>query len=226
MRVTDDLGPLLCRRPRGYELLVPAGLWRELSPSQRSAILRHELAHYRRGDVWKSLAAHVLALPQWFNPLVWLAVRRFDEAAEWACDLAATQGQPRATDYARALVRLGEAVTQHASYSPAAHGRTLAVRVRRLLSSGTLEDSIMKKIALMAAAAALVVVGIVRVELVAREPKTDDNVVEGAPQTPSAEAAANDSRDLLAAATDAAQGAIQSRAGQLPRGGGSGSEGV
>ena len=57
LRVTAGLGPLLCRLPRGYELLVPEPLWRELDADQRRAILRHELAHYRRGDVWKSLAA-------------------------------------------------------------------------------------------------------------------------------------------------------------------------
>jgi beta-lactamase regulating signal transducer with metallopeptidase domain len=205
LRVTGDLGPLLCRRLRGYELLVPAGLWRDLSQSQRAAILRHELAHYHRADVWKSLAARVLALPQWFNPLAWLAVRRFDEAAEWACDQAATAGQPQTTDYARALVRLGEAATRQASYRPAAHGQTLAVRVRRLLSSGNQEDSIMKKTLLIAAAAALVAVGLVRLELVAREPKIDDSIVTDADTSPGRGTRAKETLGLLALATKATQ---------------------
>ena len=104
---TDELGPILCRLPRGYVLVVPERLWRSLDSCERRAILRHELAHYQRGDVWKSLAARLLALPHWFNPASWWAVRRFDEAAEWACDRAAA-GDEAATEYARVLVRLGE----------------------------------------------------------------------------------------------------------------------
>jgi beta-lactamase regulating signal transducer with metallopeptidase domain len=84
MRVTVDTGPLLCRLPRGYELLIPAALWTSLDPAERQSVLQHELAHYLRGDLAKSLVARILALPHWFNPCAWLAVRRFDEAAEWA----------------------------------------------------------------------------------------------------------------------------------------------
>src|SRR5262249_3827651 len=46
LRVTRRLGPMLCRLPRGYALLVPATLWRDLDVDEREAILRHELAHY------------------------------------------------------------------------------------------------------------------------------------------------------------------------------------
>ena len=106
LRVTANLGPMLCRLPQGYALVVPEPLWRELDESGRRAILRHELAHYERGDVWWSLLARVLALPQWFNPTSWYCVRKFDEAAEWACDRAALAEQP-VTVYARALLRLG-----------------------------------------------------------------------------------------------------------------------
>ena len=49
-------------------------------------MLLHEAQHVRRHDILKSLIARVLVLPQWFNPVAWMALRRFDEAAEWACD--------------------------------------------------------------------------------------------------------------------------------------------
>ena len=86
LRVTTLCGPALCRLPGGYELLIPSRFWKGLSPTGRLAILEHELAHYQRGDGIKSLAVRLLALPQWFNPLAWTVVRRFDECAEWACD--------------------------------------------------------------------------------------------------------------------------------------------
>ena len=84
--VTANVGPLLCLVPRGYRLVVPAGLWQRLAPAGRLSILRHELAHLQRRDLLKSILVRLLMLPHWFNPLAWLAVRRFDEAAEWACD--------------------------------------------------------------------------------------------------------------------------------------------
>ncbi|HVU44290.1 MAG TPA: M56 family metallopeptidase [Xanthobacteraceae bacterium] len=175
LRVTADMGPMLCRLPRGYELLVPGPLWQELNATERAAILRHELAHLERGDVWKSLAARVLALPHWFNPFSWWAVRRFDEAAEWACDRAAS-AEHATTTYARALVRLGEVAGRHASYSPAARGRPLAARIRRLLAGRLREDSSAKKALLLAACTGFALAALVRVELVAREatqqPKT------------------------------------------------------
>src|SRR5262249_7110089 len=56
LRVSDDLGPMLCLLPSGYQLIVPAWLWQRLAPVERETILKHECAHYLRGDLWKSLA--------------------------------------------------------------------------------------------------------------------------------------------------------------------------
>ena len=173
LRVTEELGPMLCWLPRGYELLVPEPLWSELEPTQRRAILRHELAHFLRCDVWSSLAARVLALAHWFNPLAWYAVRRFEEAAEWACDRAATTDVP-ATTYAKALVRLGETCSCDPAYGPAASGHSLAARVRRVLLAEQREDAWWKKGMLVAAAALLAAVPLVRVELVAQQTESKE----------------------------------------------------
>lgn len=166
MRVTVDTGPLLCRLPRGYELLIPCELWTSLDPAERQSVLQHELAHYLRGDLAKSLGARLLALPHWFNPCAWLAVRRFDEAAEWACDQAAA-APAEVTTYARALVRLGE-VHLATRYGSAARTRPLASRVRRLLKFQQ-KDSTMKTGLIVAAALCLAALAVVRVQLVARE---------------------------------------------------------
>ncbi len=95
-------------------------------------------------------------------------VRRFDAAAEWACDRAATE-QEAATVYARALLRLGvKAAGRHAVCdSPAARSRPLAARIRRLVS-GAADDSRLKKVFFGAAAAGLAVLALVRVEIAAR----------------------------------------------------------
>ncbi|HLA84977.1 MAG TPA: polysaccharide biosynthesis/export family protein [Thermoguttaceae bacterium] len=170
LRLTDNLGPLLCRWPDGYELVVPAALWSSLAPSARASIMRHELAHYQRGDVWKSLAMRLAALPHWFNPVAWRAVRRFDEAAEWACDEAAVAGERKHTDYARTLLALAESSLGGGSCHPAMSRWNLTARVQRLLNPSTAKDSIMKKTILLVLAAALVAFCLIRVDLVAKTP--------------------------------------------------------
>lgn len=170
LRVTQQLGPLLCRLPRGYELLVPEALWHELGPIERRAILRHELAHWVRSDLWKSLAVRLLALPHWFNPVSWWAVRSFDEAAEWACDRAATEGEPAA--YAKVLMRVGELAAPRVRYGTALRGRALAARIRRLVTGEPKEDRTMKQFLLATALMGVVLAALVRVQLVAQEPET------------------------------------------------------
>jgi beta-lactamase regulating signal transducer with metallopeptidase domain len=171
-QVTETLGPLLCWTPRGSLLIVPDALWRALNGEQRSAVLRHELAHFQRGDLFKSLLIRILALPHWFNPLAWWAVRKFEEAGEWICDdLAARHAS---TAYAAALVRLCEPPPRAIWPTTAARGSGVADRVRRLLEVQTMEDSTMKKLILAAAALALLIAGIVRVELVA-QPRPEAN---------------------------------------------------
>jgi beta-lactamase regulating signal transducer with metallopeptidase domain/protein involved in polysaccharide export with SLBB domain len=144
LRITAALGPLLHWAPRAYFILVPRPLWSSLESAERTAILRHELAHLRRNDLWKSLAIRVLALPQWFNPLAWLAVRRFDEAAEWACDDAAAPSANDRLAFANSLLQSAEyALAPYPASAPAARG-TLTRRIHRLVSPRFKEESKMK----------------------------------------------------------------------------------
>ena len=47
--------------PWRYLVLTPHTLWTALAAGERESILRHELAHLRRRDLWKSLAIRVRA---------------------------------------------------------------------------------------------------------------------------------------------------------------------
>lgn len=73
-------------RPR---LLVPPGLAAELSPSQLSWIVLHELLHVRRGDVWVATLQRLVQAVYFFHPVAWLANRLVDVHREYACDDAA-----------------------------------------------------------------------------------------------------------------------------------------
>ncbi len=184
--VTANVGPLLCLVPRGYRLVVPVGLWQRLTPEGRLSILRHELAHLQRRDLLKSILVRLLMLPHWFNPLAWLAVRRFDEAAEWACDeVAKGANLEECRAYASALLQLDAVCGPRPSYHAAASGRGLSVRVQRLLSPQVKEDSLMKKTTILGVALGLALLCLVRVDLVAKEPAEKDRA-KIAPQTQSA----------------------------------------
>lgn len=167
--VTRHEGPMLCRLPAGPAVLVPADLWQELSPPARRLILRHELAHYLRGDLWKSLLARALVLPQWFHPGAWWAARMFDQCGERMCDELVVSGPVERVDYARALARLAALRLPVHAVGPCAHSHPLVSRVRFLLAFPKKENHIMRSTMLLAVAAALFVAGAVRVELVAKD---------------------------------------------------------
>lgn len=108
--LTDHLGPGLVWRPSGAAVLVPRDLWEETTPDIREGILRHELAHYRGGDMLRSGLARLLALVHWFNPLAWFALKKMDEATEWVCDREAFGTMPGGTlCFARSMVAVHEA---------------------------------------------------------------------------------------------------------------------
>ena len=59
---------------------------RDYTPDMLTNIFRHELTHYRRGDiVYKWLAALVFSV-HWFNPLAPLFRRELDRVCELSCD--------------------------------------------------------------------------------------------------------------------------------------------
>lgn len=177
--MTEDIGPLVFRGLGGYQLLVPLWLWRETTPPERVAILRHEVAHIRRGDVVKSLLASFIALPHWFNPLSWWAVRNLDECGEWACDDAVRRGETAvAIAYSKILLRLGQA-NNRPMFGAAMGGRRLSTRVKRLLSGALPEDSTMKKFLVMAPVAALLVAAAVDWQLVERESDAAEQEAKG-----------------------------------------------
>jgi beta-lactamase regulating signal transducer with metallopeptidase domain len=171
LRITDDTGPLVCRRWGEYTLVIPKSLWKSLTSAQRLAILRHEIGHYRRGDLWKSIAVRALALSHWFNPFAWFAIRRFDEAAEWACDELATGDNVAATEFANTLLKICESTNSHGTIVPAARGSSVKRRIGRLISLPSKGDSIMRKSIVFGLIAVFLAAGSLEVRLVADEPQ-------------------------------------------------------
>ena len=140
------IGPLICWTPAGHRIVVPVGLWSELSSEERTAVLHHELSHLRRGDLWKSLLARLILALHWFNPLAWISARRFDESAEWACDaLMAGECPVRVTQLANALLAATTARDGSPILALSATGGPLFQRIRRLVSGDHLGDTCMQR---------------------------------------------------------------------------------
>ena len=88
-------------------LVLPDDFQQRFSLRQRQLILQHELCHWQRGDLlWNALALVMLAAC-WFNPLCWLAYRRFRQDQELACDeqVLRQAAMPVRIDYGKALVQ-------------------------------------------------------------------------------------------------------------------------
>ena len=76
-------------------------------------VLAHELAHIRRGDWLMQMAAELLRVVYWFNPLVWIACRQLRRESEHACDDAVLGLGVEGTEYASHLLDLARAFRRH-----------------------------------------------------------------------------------------------------------------
>lgn len=79
-----------------------------LTESRLPYVLRHELVHYRRGDiVWQWLAVLATSI-HWFNPVVYVAAAQMQEACEISCDWCVVRSmeQEKRDDYMRVILEL------------------------------------------------------------------------------------------------------------------------
>ncbi len=97
-------GPAVLWAPRSL-VLLPADFLERFDAAERRHVLRHELAHLRRGDALWSLVAELAFALLWFHPLAWLARPRFRLDQELACDERVLRDAPRdAAGYAHTLL--------------------------------------------------------------------------------------------------------------------------
>ncbi len=89
IRVCPDLGSPLVYGFRRPVILLPDGVD---TPAAFVGIVSHELTHIRRRDLWLKLLSLFALSVHWFNPVVYLAARRFHEETELSCDEAVLNG--------------------------------------------------------------------------------------------------------------------------------------
>ena len=90
------------------EICIPAAIEESLTEGEIDAVLAHELAHVRRRDPAVLFGLTLLSRLFFWQPLYWLAMREYRDAAEHACDDAAVAVAGSGVVVAAALVELAE----------------------------------------------------------------------------------------------------------------------
>lgn len=77
------------------------------TPEELKLIFRHELVHIGREDAWNKFFLVFCTAVCWFNPLMWLAMRRSSEDLELSCDetVLAGLGEGERRRYADLILR-------------------------------------------------------------------------------------------------------------------------
>jgi beta-lactamase regulating signal transducer with metallopeptidase domain len=118
-------------RPR---MLAPAD-FPDWPAAERDAVLRHEAAHARRGDLVWAFIGDLVRIAYWWAPPVRRLVFRHSLATEEACDSVSFGRGENRHDYARALVAVARRVGGHRSPGLAMTAAGLRRRIERLISS-------------------------------------------------------------------------------------------
>lgn len=82
----------------------------ELSAQSMDYVLKHELTHYRRGDLFYKWFAAAVGIVHWFNPIIYIILRELDESCELSCDAEVTKNlnQDERRDYISVILDMLE----------------------------------------------------------------------------------------------------------------------
>jgi HEAT repeat protein/beta-lactamase regulating signal transducer with metallopeptidase domain len=122
---------------------------------RKEAVLLHELAHVRRGDLATHLIAWIACSLYWFHPLAWMAARRLRHESERACDDLVLGAGTRASEYASHLldiVRSAGRESAPAATVPMAQKSSFEGRLLAILQPGVARQALTgrKKVAVAA----------------------------------------------------------------------------
>jgi len=97
-------------RPR---ILLPIKFTDGISNEELRHIFLHELAHYKRGDIFVSLVTTVLQIVHWFNPIIWYAFFKMRIDRELATDEKTLSliGSEKSQSYGRTIISMLEQIS-------------------------------------------------------------------------------------------------------------------
>jgi len=146
-------------------IYVPSA-WDRWTPSCRSMVLRHEMAHLNRRDGLVLIMQIIARAIYFFHPLVAMLDRRLSEYREMACD-DATVGRDRdsSVEYSRYLVEIAESVVRCPAVCGSASAlirrkNELLARVSYQLEEGRMRSISRTRVIILAAAIVLLAVSL------------------------------------------------------------------
>jgi Zn-dependent protease with chaperone function len=125
-----ELGPMVVGivQPR---IVLPEAMLEQSTEHALACVLKHEIAHVRRGDPWLSAAMEILLVVAWPVAPLWVAASRVRHLIELACDEAALAGADAAERRRYGHVLLD--VAEERSFVAALHfGATLRARIEAI----------------------------------------------------------------------------------------------
>ena len=194
-RIAADLGigrPVELRASRECRVAMTWGTWRPVvmlpegasgwTEERLERVLRHELAHVRRGDCLARFFSQAACALYWPNPLVWLAARRARLAQEQACDDRVLAAGVAAEDYAMELVAAAHDLNGRCWFGGAAamaEPSTLESRIVEIVGEGRDRRALRgSAVAVASACVVLALVGCSRVT-VRSDPKPATTAEQG-----------------------------------------------
>ena len=177
-------------------VVLPSRIVEQLPPVELHAVLCHELAHHRRGDLWLNVLQVAIGAVWWFHPVVWFLNRAIRSVREDCCDdLLLSRKFVTDVDYCTTLVHVADT---HGRRRPSSlmvavsmvdGPHPLTGRIRRIMDANLprRERTGALAVAALLALAAVVLPGVRTVP--AQAPKPNDNVtanndVSDAPRDP------------------------------------------
>ena len=101
-------------------ILIPSQFMRNMDKNSLKAIMLHEVYHIRCHDILINYIWLVAKAVHWFNPLVWLAYKKFDDDVELCRDqnVARRLGMNGTLDYSQSLVEAARISKKSVSTMP------------------------------------------------------------------------------------------------------------
>lgn len=88
------------------QIYLPKDTFQHYSQQQKMCVLKHEMTHLNRKDLWVQLVAEAMRTIFWFNPVVHIAYHLFRQDQELACDhsVLATSNDEERLAYGQVLL--------------------------------------------------------------------------------------------------------------------------
>jgi len=153
-------------------LLVPEGIFENLTPEQWTAIVAHELCHVRRRDNLVGTIQMFVETVFWFHPLVWWAGKRIFQERELSCDEEVLRLGSEPRTYAQGILKVCELYLDSpaACVAAIAGGGNLRKRIELIVANNlirklNLSKTVVLAVAGIASLAVPVVVGVMNAPL-------------------------------------------------------------